>query len=126
MDRYPLSKEQEHKLIAMAIQFFTDNSHIYILGKEVFFKLKDSPRSNMPDSSMPWIEFVSTYLAEKVIYPKDDNAQRGIVDQFKDFYWNMNLYWWTNVIRHDEKSAGIHPVDYLYDLAVKRKLIKSK
>lgn len=123
IERYEISKRQEQKLVKLASLFFPEYTFMYVLGKQIFFHHTKKERTA---NVMHWYEFVMTHLAERIINPDPDKPNRGIIDRFKDFYWNMNLNWWTSNIRRDPKKAGKHPVDYLYDEAIRTNLIKEK
>jgi len=56
-----------------------------------------------------WFEFVMTYLVEKILNPNPNHPNRGLVDKFKDFFWQTNLF----IMNSNEGTK--HPIDYLYE-----------
>lgn len=115
MKSLELTTEHKTILLEMCFKLFPDNfidedCHITSGNNILFFNKKDENTYTVKE--IHWFEFVMTHLVEKLFNPFPDRPSRGISDKFKEFYWNVNLYWWE--LSQGQIPVNPHPIDVLF------------
>lgn len=126
MNPIQLTEEHKSKLLEMCKVLFPEynwdisnqqgSCGIHSSKENQIFVYQGSNPYSFPISIIHWFEFCMTHLVEKIFNPEPESPTRALMEKFKDFFFECNIYWY-NTYEGKTKSpfASRHPIDILYE-----------
>lgn len=117
MKAITLTDKQRIRILGMCIKLFPELGSIQFGVKERHgwshnYLVFGIDLSDEDTHIIHWFEFMMTELAERIFNPKPDHPNRGLQDKMKQFFWQVNIYWWDT--KNGRASIYNHPIDDLY------------
>lgn len=113
MKQIKISEEQKEKLLEMCEALFPEYFPVHLELEPQY----DGFEFNYMEDSMSnihWYEFTMTHLCEKILNPTPKLSDKGLIDKFKDFFWESNIFWANNDEKTKTPFLAKHPIDFLY------------